>query len=160
VKLWNAKSGADLVTLKHGDVVTSAVFSPDGKRVISGCRDRTIRVWDTATGVELLTLRAGFGVLDVAFSQDGRTIASGLFDHTIALWESTIPPAGYERRRNGETARKIVKELHEQHGLYSGIIDKLKADQTLKEPVRKVALQIANSRLWEDEEKTEIIKDN
>jgi len=33
------------------------------------------------------------------------------------------------------------------------VIDKLKADETLDESVRKVALQIANTRLWEDAEK-------
>ena len=35
------------------------------------------------------------------------------------------------------------------------MIDKLKADKTLDEPVRKVALQIANARLWEDARKLE-----
>ncbi len=48
-----------------------------------------------------------------------------------------------------------MDKLHEEHGLYSKVIDKLKADEALEESVRKVALQIANARLWEDEEKTE-----
>jgi len=46
-----------------------------------------------------------------------------------------------------------VDELHEEHGLYSKVIDKLKADETLYESVRKVALQIADAHLWEDGEK-------
>ena len=48
-----------------------------------------------------------------------------------------------------------MDELHEKYGLYSKVIDKLKADETVKESVRKVALQIANARLWEDEEKSQ-----
>jgi Tol biopolymer transport system component len=45
-----------------------------------------------------------------------------------------------------------VDELHETHGLYRNVIDKLEADTILDEPVRKVALQIANSRKVEDAE--------
>lgn len=46
-----------------------------------------------------------------------------------------------------------MDELYEEHGFYSEVIDKLKADETLDKSVRKIALQIANSRLWEDTEK-------
>jgi tetratricopeptide (TPR) repeat protein len=46
-----------------------------------------------------------------------------------------------------------VDELYKETGFYSEVIDKLNADKTLAEPVRKVALQIANSRLWEDARK-------
>jgi len=45
--------------------------------------------------------------------------------------------------------------LQEEHGLYSKVIEELKTDERLDESVRKLALQIANARLWEDEEKTE-----
>lgn len=34
-------------------------------------------------------------------------------------------------------------------------LENLKIDETIDESVRKVALQIANARLWEDEAKTE-----
>jgi WD40 repeat protein/tetratricopeptide (TPR) repeat protein/tRNA A-37 threonylcarbamoyl transferase component Bud32 len=152
VKVWDALTGAELTTLKHADVVISAVFSIDGKRVISGCRDKTARVWDATTGAELLTLRAESGVTTVAFDPDGKTIAAGTFDGRVVLWESAAPPGGRERQ-NGETARKVVDELHQKHGYYYEVIDKLQADKTLDEPVRKLALQIANSRKTEDAEK-------
>ena len=42
----------------------------------------------------------------------------------------------------------LVDELYEEHGS-DQVIDKLKADKTLDESVRKVALQLANTRLWE-----------
>ena len=48
-----------------------------------------------------------------------------------------------------------MDELYNETGFHSEVIDRLKADKTLAEPVRKVALQIAKARLWEDEEKTE-----
>ncbi|MFC1603836.1 protein kinase [Planctomycetota bacterium] len=155
INVWDAKTGIKVMTLyAHKGEVTSVAFSRNGKRIISGSFDGTVKVWDAATGAELVTLR-GFGANSIAFSPDGNTIATGTDDDSIKLWESTEPAGGHELRRNGEVARKVVDELHKAYGLYSKVIDKLKADKILEEPVRKIALQIANSRLWEDEEKTE-----
>ncbi len=49
----------------------------------------------------------------------------------------------------------LPDELYEKHGFYSEVIEKIKANETLDDSLRKVALQIANSRLLEDEEKKE-----
>jgi WD40 repeat protein len=35
---------------RHGDIVTSMAYSPDGKWVASASRDGTARVWDAKTG--------------------------------------------------------------------------------------------------------------
>jgi WD40 repeat protein len=43
--------GADLLIFKgHEDRVSSAAFSPDGKRIVTASRDNTARVWDADTG--------------------------------------------------------------------------------------------------------------
>ena len=34
----------------HSDAVTSASFSPDGTKVVSGSVDQTARIWDAVTG--------------------------------------------------------------------------------------------------------------
>jgi len=134
-------------------------FSPDGKRIISGSGDNTIKVWDAATGAELMTLRVADDPSSITISPDGKTIAAGIYDYdnNIKLWESTTPAGGYEPRWNAKSTRKVVDdlvdELYKETGFYSEVIDKLNADKTLAEPVRKVALQIANSRLWEDTRK-------
>lgn len=51
-----------------------------------------------------------------------------------------------------------MDELYEEHGSYSQVIDKLKADESIDESVCKVALQIANARPWEDKEKLQAEK--
>jgi WD40 repeat protein/serine/threonine protein kinase/tetratricopeptide (TPR) repeat protein len=157
VKLWDAENGAELMTLRgHNSWLESVAFSPDGKRIISGSWDSRIKVWDSATGAELMTLPFGVGgdgTSAIAFSPDGKTIAGGIYDNSIKLWESTMPAGGYELRWNAEATRKVVDELYEQTGFYSEVIDKLKANKTLAESVRKVALQVANARLWQDAKK-------
>ena len=91
----------------------------------------------------------------VAFSPDGKTIAAGSYDEEIRLWESTAPADGYQARRDGATARELVAELHKEHALYSEVTSRIKAIQPIDESVRKVALQIANARLWEDKERAQ-----
>src|SRR5262249_24080135 len=58
VKLWDARTGAELLELKgHTGFVMSASFSPDGTRIVRvGCGERgkpgEVIVWDARTGKE------------------------------------------------------------------------------------------------------------
>ena len=68
----------------------SAVFSPDGKRIVSGSWDHTLKVYDLSTRQVIFTFSGHTGgVCSVAFSPDGRYVVSGSADQTVKLWDTT-----------------------------------------------------------------------
>jgi len=66
-----------------------AVFSPDGRSVLSASFDHTARLWEAATGREILPpLRHGDDVISAEFSSDGRRIVTASADHTARVWDA------------------------------------------------------------------------
>ena len=74
----------------HTNWVTSVAFSPDGKYIVSGSYDGTMRIWDAQTEKLVLDPFEGHTdqVTSVAFSPDGKYIVSGSHDKTIRMWDA------------------------------------------------------------------------
>jgi eukaryotic-like serine/threonine-protein kinase len=71
----------------HTGPVNGVAVSPDGKRIVSGSYDQTVKVWDAATGQLTRTLKGHTsGVVCVAF--DGRRVVSGSEDGMIKVWDA------------------------------------------------------------------------
>ncbi len=65
-------------------------FPQWGRQIISGSRDRTIRIWDAETGVVIGEPIMGHtdAVTSIAYSPDGRHIISGSHDKSIRIWDA------------------------------------------------------------------------
>src|SRR5438105_4935380 len=91
----------------HKGSVLSVAFSPQGKVLASGSRDKTIKLWDAKSGKLLQTLEQPDQVYSVAFSRNGAWMASAGADKVIRLWD--IRTAKVIRVFEGHTA--IVRSV-------------------------------------------------
>jgi WD40 repeat protein len=123
----------------HTGSVESVCFSPDGKFVLSGSYDNTIRLWDASTGKEIRRFEGHpQSISSVCFSADGRYILSGAWDNTIRLWDASTG-----------------KEIRKFEGHTSGVLS------VCYSPDRKFVLSgsVDNTiRLWEASTGKEIRK--
>jgi len=73
----------------HQAGLTSVVFSPDQRRILTAGEDGTARVWEVATGRQQLLL-AGHdkAVQHAVFSPDGNRILTAGIDGTARLWDA------------------------------------------------------------------------
>ncbi|NET06274.1 MAG: hypothetical protein F6K16_16540 [Symploca sp. SIO2B6] len=106
----------------HRDWVYSVAFSPDGKTIVSGGWDGTIRLWGIsgkAIAVPLIGYqdsvnsvafsREGHTTIhSVAFSPDSKTIVSGSWDGTIRLWDSSGNPIAPPLRGHQDEVRSVA----------------------------------------------------
>ncbi|BBM84301.1 DUF4062 domain-containing protein [Candidatus Uabimicrobium amorphum] len=72
----------------HDSIVGSVHFTPDGKKLISGSMDKTVRLWSTKVqGTSLQAHEHKFLISDMAISEDAHFVASGSYDQFVMLWD-------------------------------------------------------------------------
>ncbi|EEH05332.1 periodic tryptophan protein [Histoplasma capsulatum G186AR] len=111
VHIWSVQTGQLLDRLAgHQGPVSSLSFAADGRHLVSGSWDHTIRIWSifgrTQTS-EPLELQAD--LLSVAFRPDGKQIAASSLDGQLTFWsvEEAVQEGGIDGRRDVSGGRKI-----------------------------------------------------
>ena len=93
----------------HTDSVTAAAFSADGKRVLSGGDDRTLRLWEADTAKEIQVFRGSEGgIKSVAFSPDDKRVLSGSADATVRLWDVDTGKDLRDFRKHAESVVDVM----------------------------------------------------
>lgn len=76
----------------HSDYLNRVVFSKQGNelRIISTCKDKTVRIWDVETANQVGDPFEGHGcrTCGLAVSMDGRRIVSGAEDGRVIIWDA------------------------------------------------------------------------
>jgi eukaryotic-like serine/threonine-protein kinase len=84
-----APVGTRLVHFReHTDGIQTIAWSPDGKYLATGGRDKLVYVWNSSSGEKVLTYaRHSTYVYDLAWSPDGKRLASTSFA-TVHVWDA------------------------------------------------------------------------
>lgn len=92
-----APASSPTILAGHTDAVNNAVFSPDGRLVVTVSDDRTARVWKTETVPDDAPPVASLAVLrghikevtSVGFGRDAKYVVTGSADRTARVWNLT-----------------------------------------------------------------------
>lgn len=72
----------------HTEAVQALALSPDGKFLITGSRDHSVREWEVTSGKQIRSFQGHMQeVVAVAVRPDGRQVASGSAEGAIRLWD-------------------------------------------------------------------------
>jgi serine/threonine protein kinase/WD40 repeat protein len=93
ITIWSVQTHQPVAKLNgHLGWIGCLRFLPDGKTLISGSGDQTLRLWDVPSGRVLRTLWGHLSeVWTLAVSPDGRKVASGGRDGEVLCWD--LPPS-------------------------------------------------------------------
>ena len=72
----------------HKNVVNSVAFSPNGRSLISGSDDRSIRIWNIRDGASKVLQVSRTYFISVAFSPDGWYAAAADLNGSLWIWDS------------------------------------------------------------------------
>jgi WD40 repeat protein len=98
LKIWDAKTGQEVLHPRGNSEAFSVVFSPDGRWLVTGNQRGNVNVWDATTGQVVQTFEPhGAQVWGVAFSPDGGRLASLSAEGMVTVCDATRWPEKFSQ---------------------------------------------------------------
>jgi glucose repression regulatory protein TUP1 len=130
VRIWDTQTGVLVERTEgeqgHKDSVYSVAFSPDGRHLVSGSLDKTIKMWELNNGgfynragvqpksgkcIKTFEGHKDF-VLSVALTPDGQWVMSGSKDRGVQFWDPATGQAQLMlqgHKNSGMSKSKLLK---------------------------------------------------
>jgi WD40 repeat protein len=146
VRVWEIDTGKCQLLTGQTQQGYTVAFHPEGNRLASAGRDGAIWLWDLGTGQVVARLQGHTNyVWSLAFSPDGKSLVSGSGDGTVRLWDTEPLAVRYRARREAEALRpeaeRLVNRLFTELLGPVEVAGRVRADTTLREPLRHAALR-------------------
>jgi WD40 repeat protein len=91
VRLWNTKTGQEVLARALSSLPRRMAFSPDGLTLAIACWDQTVKLVDATTGERFSTLVGHTAFVNgLAFSPDGKQLVSGGADRLLKVWNLAL----------------------------------------------------------------------
>lgn len=103
LKVWDAQTGAERLTLSGHTGVRRCAMSADGTVIVSASQDGTLRVWDGLTGAAGPTLVGTSKVNLCAISGDGTVIVAACDDGFIRTWDAQSGREQFSQKAHTES---------------------------------------------------------
>ena len=122
IRFWDlVDHSTECILPAHSSSVNTIAVSQNGKFLVSGGGDKTIKIWDLNSKKLLNTIEAkneqnkqghGGSIYSIAISEDNRKIISGSGDKTIKVWEletGKLISTLVDQRTSRQLTRKAIK---------------------------------------------------
>ncbi len=151
VRVWDVTTAQEVLDLRgHTEPVTAVSFRSDGLGIASASADKTVRIWDaTPLLPELRVARKARSVVESLFARSLSTpevldrirAATALGAETRERALALAAP--YGESLVAHEAEHVVEALYDQPMVRLEVIEALRSDSSLSEPVRRRALALA-----------------